>query len=238
MADAARSLLSIGPMVTPEEPPPAEPAATVVLVRDGAAGLEVLLLERSQVGAFAGMWVFPGGRVDPSDPGDDEVSRARSAAVREAAEEVALTVVGSSLVLWAHWMPPAIAPRRFSTWFFVAPWTGEAIAVDGREIVDHAWLRPAAALERGLAVAPPTYVTLHQLAEITDVAALAAGPPFGVEHFVTRPARHGDARYLLWHGDAGYESGDASSAGPRHRVTMAGAKITAYERTHAEPQGR
>ena len=238
MVDAGQPLLSIGPMVTPEELPPAVPAATVVVVRDGAAGLEVLLLKRSEVGAFAGMWVFPGGRVDSSDPGDDEVSRARSAAVREAAEEVALTVDDSSLVLWAHWMPPAIAPRRFSTWFFVAPWTGEPIAVDGHEIVDHAWLRPAAALDSGLAVAPPTFVTLHQLAEVTDLAALATGPRFGVEHFVTRPARDGDARYLLWHGDVGYETGDPGSPGPRHRVTMAGPKITAYERTHGEPQGR
>lgn len=225
-------------MATSDELPPAVPAATVVVARDGVDGLEVLMLQRSEVGAFAGMWVFPGGRVDAADPGEDEVAKARSAAVREATEEVALTVDRDSLVLWAHWMPPPIAPRRFSTWFFVAPWTGEPISVDGHEIVDHAWLRPAAALEVGLAVAPPTYVTLHQLADVADIAALAAGPRLGVERFATRPARDGDTRYLLWHGDAGYETGDAGSPGPRHRVTMAGRSVTAYERTLAEPQGR
>ena len=44
------------------------PAATVALVRPGAAGLEVLLTHRPASMAFAGdMHVFPGGAVDPSD---------------------------------------------------------------------------------------------------------------------------------------------------------------------------
>ncbi len=46
--------------------PPAVPAATVALVRDGDGGLEVLLMRRPGSMAFApGMHVFPGGRVDP-----------------------------------------------------------------------------------------------------------------------------------------------------------------------------
>ena len=44
------------------------PAATVVLLRPGAAGLEVLLTHRPSTMAFAAdMHVFPGGRVDPAD---------------------------------------------------------------------------------------------------------------------------------------------------------------------------
>ena len=49
---------------------PAEPrdAATVVLLRPGAAGPEVYLLRRQASMAFAaGMCVFPGGGVDPRD---------------------------------------------------------------------------------------------------------------------------------------------------------------------------
>ena len=46
---------------------PAIPAATVVLVRDGATGLEVLMLHRASRVAFGGMWVFPGGKVDEED---------------------------------------------------------------------------------------------------------------------------------------------------------------------------
>jgi len=44
------------------------PAATLVLLRDAPAGLEVLLLRRTERAEFAGgAFVFPGGAVDPSD---------------------------------------------------------------------------------------------------------------------------------------------------------------------------
>jgi 8-oxo-dGTP pyrophosphatase MutT (NUDIX family) len=49
---------------------PADPrhAATVVLIRDGATGLEVYLLRRKDSLAFAaGAYVFPGGSIDPRD---------------------------------------------------------------------------------------------------------------------------------------------------------------------------
>lgn len=43
-------------------------ASTVVLLRDGDQGLEVLMAERGRRTAFsAGAWVFPGGAVDPGD---------------------------------------------------------------------------------------------------------------------------------------------------------------------------
>lgn len=44
------------------------PAATLVLVRPSARGREVLMLRRPVSSAFApDAWVFPGGRVEPSD---------------------------------------------------------------------------------------------------------------------------------------------------------------------------
>lgn len=50
------------------EPVAPQDAATVVLTRDSAAGVEVYLLRRHADMAFAsGMYVFPGGRVDPRD---------------------------------------------------------------------------------------------------------------------------------------------------------------------------
>jgi 8-oxo-dGTP pyrophosphatase MutT (NUDIX family) len=57
---------------TIEDPPavPVEPraAATIVLLRDGAAGMELLLMRRSRKAGFVpGAYVFPGGRVDNSD---------------------------------------------------------------------------------------------------------------------------------------------------------------------------
>src|SRR3954471_9987140 len=50
---------------TPAAP---RPASTVVLLRDSASGPDVYLLRRQLTMAFAaGMTVFPGGRVDPTD---------------------------------------------------------------------------------------------------------------------------------------------------------------------------
>jgi 8-oxo-dGTP pyrophosphatase MutT (NUDIX family) len=77
------------------------PAATVLLVRDGAAGLEVLMVTRNVASDFAsGALVFPGGRVDAADgapemlahcrsvPGIDEAALAfRIAGIRESFEE-------------------------------------------------------------------------------------------------------------------------------------------------------
>lgn len=58
-----------------ERPTEAIPAATVVLVRPGSRGPEVLLLRRPSRSSFAaGAWVFPGGRVDESD-GDARIAR-------------------------------------------------------------------------------------------------------------------------------------------------------------------
>lgn len=47
---------------------PAYPASSVLLIRDGLGGLEVLMIERAKTMRFApGALVFPGGKVDPSD---------------------------------------------------------------------------------------------------------------------------------------------------------------------------
>jgi 8-oxo-dGTP pyrophosphatase MutT (NUDIX family) len=91
-------------------------AATVLLLRDGTAGLEVYLLRRTQGMPFAGgMTAYPGGGVDPRD-GDTEIAWAGPspvqwgtafgcdertarelvcAAVRETFEEAGVLLAGS-----------------------------------------------------------------------------------------------------------------------------------------------
>src|SRR5579859_4821173 len=96
------------------EVPDTDPAATVVVGRDGPGGPEVLMLRRNSKLVFGGMWVFPGGRVDPGDadpanPGD-EMAAARRAAVRETQEEAGLHLDADALVPLSHWIPPAQAP--------------------------------------------------------------------------------------------------------------------------------
>src|SRR5512139_3398394 len=60
--------------INPASAPPGEAprapraAATLVVVRDAAVGIEVLLLRRAERGDHnSGAWVFPGGIVDRSD---------------------------------------------------------------------------------------------------------------------------------------------------------------------------
>ena len=65
---------------------PIKPAATVMLLRDTDAGIEVFMLRRTAAAAFAGgMYVFPGGRVDPNDGEGDAAFVV--AAIRECFEE-------------------------------------------------------------------------------------------------------------------------------------------------------
>lgn len=57
-------------------PVPALPAATVTLVRDTRDGLEVLMLQRNfSSGFMPGMFLFPGGAVDPGDQVSAVLSR-------------------------------------------------------------------------------------------------------------------------------------------------------------------
>lgn len=82
------------------------PAASVLLVRDFQGRLEVLMVERPARGYFGGLYVFPGGAVDPVDHSD--LARRvvsgpsldhefRAAAMREVAEEVGLALTASGV---------------------------------------------------------------------------------------------------------------------------------------------
>jgi 8-oxo-dGTP pyrophosphatase MutT (NUDIX family) len=213
------------------------PAATVVPLRDGENGLEVLLLRRSSRGMFGGMWVFPGGQLDHGDadrqagdrPGETlgaEVSAARRAAVREAQEEAGLELDVDRLVTLSFWLPPPQAARRFATWFFLAPAAEQpAVVVDDREIHEHRWYTPVAAMaardDGHIQLAPPTFTTLWWLSQRPDVvSALADGSARPPERFMSRLAfdAEGRMRATLWEGDAGYGDADLDRPGPRRRL--------------------
>ncbi|HVN83761.1 MAG TPA: NUDIX hydrolase [Candidatus Binatia bacterium] len=211
-------------------PAVAHPAATVVLLRDAADACEVLLVRRSAQLAFhGGAWVFPGGRIDPEDyaaAGSDAVIvAARHAAVREAREEAGLSLAASDLVLISRWITPEPLPKRFDTWFFAAPAAGHDVQVDGGEIHDHRWFRVADALAAQKAgeieLPPPTFVTILSLAEHGSVRdALAAFARDPVLTFAPRLATVTGSPCTLYEGDVGYEGGDATAPGPRHRLVM------------------
>lgn len=219
---------------------PLIPAATVVLLREGPSGTETLMLEKNRGQAFGGMWVFPGGKVDEGDveAGDTELDSARRAAVREAAEETGLILPAEELVPFSHWVPPLEAPRRFSTWFFVAelPEGLADVVVDGGEIGDHVWTTVADVMARHEAgeveLAPPTWISLWWLGQHGSAdAALDAARELGEipSHFTHVHVVDG-VLVTVWEPDAGYESGDLDAPGPRNRLFMPDRRAWTYER--------
>ena len=126
--------------------PPAKPArprnaASLILVRHGAKGLEVLMGKRPRRSSFApDVFVFPGGRVDAADfdakairPLDPLCARRTgasprlaealaAAALRETREETGLILPAdhSALALVARAITPTASPIRFHARFFIA----------------------------------------------------------------------------------------------------------------------
>lgn len=178
-------------MTTPATP---RLAATIMLCRPRERGFEVLFVKRhGQSGFMGGAHVFPGGRIEDTDQGvalelaarvlpqlsAQDAARVLAGAVRETKEEAGIDVEPASLVAWSHWITPEQEPKRFDTWFFLAPVPAHAEAViDEHEAVAHAWHSPKAALaahQRGeLTLMPPTLATIEDLAPFPTVAAAAA----------------------------------------------------------------
>lgn len=215
----------------PKDGSPLIPAATVVLLRDSSSGgYEVLMLQKNVNISFGGMWVFPGGKIDQQDYQEDAQlqTAATIAAVRETHEETGLAVSAEQFIWFAHWTPPASAPKRYATWFFVANANeSSAVQVDGQEILNHRWISPVDAIAHHakgeIDLAPPTWLTLHYLSQFNNVSS-------ALQHFADTKAKIYETRVVksntglrvaLWHGDAGYDSWNADVAGARHRLLLA-----------------
>ena len=208
---------------------PPIPAATVVLLREAEQSYEVLMLKKNSKITFGGMWVFPGGKIDPEDYGEENELEfaARAAAVRETKEETGISVDSTDFIHFAHWTPPPGPQKRFATWFFIAKSTGvKSVEIDEGEIKDHQWIKPSDALAKHSAgdidLVPPTWITLHHLSlyeQIDDVLDhFSKTTPKVYETRVVK-ASDGD-RVAMWKGDSGYGDWDADAAGDRHRLVM------------------
>lgn len=177
------------------------PAATVMLVRDAAAGPEAYVQRRVATMAFApSMLVFPGGRVDPADhrldpatPGLADLAAHMgvaprvaapfaAAAVREVHEECGVRLSVAGLRGRGHWVTPAFEPRRYDTWILAAalPAGQDACETSG-ESDGGGWVHPVDVLARAEAgevrMMPPQVWALHALAGFADVAAFLAHRP-------------------------------------------------------------
>lgn len=153
MAHNARMALSF---IAEEITTPPLPSATVMVVRDGDAGLEVLLVRRhGNAGVLGGVHVFPGGKLDPTDAVGD------AAALDLAPEACARRLSEPGL-------PPAdavalhVAALR-ETWEEVGLFIGHGPAADGEHQVltarvgaGQAWPQAMASLGRVLPVSALT----------------------------------------------------------------------------------
>ena len=185
-------------------------AATVIVLRGGDDGLEVLLARRTPNARFmGGAWVFPGGAVSPEDGEGDAALRA--AGIRELAEEAGITLAGpDELVAFSRWITPEEVTIRYDTWFFLASVPdGAEPVVDGKEMVDARWYTPEAALAAARAdeilLVFPTVKHLEQLVVFSSATEL-------IEHARTRtvePVRpqvvgSGERARILLPGEPGY----------------------------------
>jgi 8-oxo-dGTP pyrophosphatase MutT (NUDIX family) len=80
-----------------------------------------------------------------------------------------LVLAANDLRLFSHWLTPVGSPRRYNTWFFVAPAPdGEDGTHDDNELVASGWVRPADALAQHRAgeidLIFPTEMSLRVLA--------------------------------------------------------------------------
>lgn len=169
------------------------PSATVLLLRDGCAGLEVfMVVRRHEIDSFSGALVFPGGKLDPADR--DPALRSfcrnggyasedlafRVAAIREAYEECGVLLArrrggdelidGSSLQALAHYRRQLLANAIDMLTLCRAE--GLELAVDRLQHYAH-WITPKIRPKQFdthffLAPAPLDQLAAHDQAESLD----------------------------------------------------------------------
>jgi 8-oxo-dGTP pyrophosphatase MutT (NUDIX family) len=223
----------------PAAAPPAaspRPAATVVVLRDSTSGPEVLMVRRTRGASFmADAYVFPGGRVEPSD-GEGDAGFA-AAAVRELREEAALSLDAASLVFFAHWITPSAETKRFDARFFVGALPpGQEAHHDTVETVEALWATPAELLRRygrgELKLPPPTIRNLEELAPHATVdAALGWARARPITAILPKlvPLDSTLAIVLPW--DAEYPSlpGEGAAISPAHPVAQGASRLVLAE---------
>ncbi|MGZ4131752.1 MAG: NUDIX hydrolase [Actinomycetota bacterium] len=182
---------------------PIRRAASAICAHDGAGGLEVLVLRRSDASRFLpGYVAFPGGAVDAADEAHglrwfgSAGEAPRAAAVREVLEEVGLAIVryglapaadvgfraideappdAAQLIEIARWVAPPEVPVRFDArYFVVAAQDGPAPVPDGYEATAAWWVSPARLLEEwGTGAHRLYWPTYHTVVQLSTCRTVA-----------------------------------------------------------------
>lgn len=182
-----------------------------------------------EIAEETGIWLTTAGTVEHG---------ATEEALHEVAEAGA-TLDADRLIYFANWITPKVFPIRFDTRFFLAEVDADTAGdVDGDELVDLAWVSPAAALDKERAgeweVAFPTRRTLDLLATesstrgiVGRIRALGAVPPVEPRLYVTES----EAKILLpedeGFDEAGPDQNDPTILGRLQKVVSRGGKVPA-----------
>jgi 8-oxo-dGTP pyrophosphatase MutT (NUDIX family) len=147
-----------------EETPPLERRLRIAAIREAYEETGILIARHADLSHFSG---------------DERAGAARGDVVAapdtflELVTELDLKLDLAALTVFARWITPAMMPKRFDTWFFVAAAPPDQLAVcDGWETVDAEWIEPHQALRLAAAgersVIFPTRMNLKLLAEARD----------------------------------------------------------------------
>jgi len=131
------------PATDPDKPPVLLVAAVALVDADG----RVLLAQRPEGKEMAGLWEFPGGKVDPGETPE-------AALIRELAEELGIDTEESCLA------PFTFASHTYERFHLLMPlyvcrvWKGQTVPREGQAL---RWVRPEAMREYPM---PPADVPL------------------------------------------------------------------------------
>jgi len=195
--DQAWAHRSLGWETTPE----AERPLRIAALREAYEETGILLGRHPDGSHFAGSEAAAAAR-------EDVTADRRS--FLDLVTEVGVHIDLDALTQFAHWIAPAMAPKRFDTMFYIAAAPPDQLAVcDGWETVDAEWIPPAEALRMQAAkertIIFPTRMNLSLLAEASDaldaVARAAARKLVTVEPTVVKTL---DGPHMTIQSDAGY----------------------------------
>jgi 8-oxo-dGTP pyrophosphatase MutT (NUDIX family) len=231
---------------------PVRDSASVAMLRDGAAGLEVFLLKRHGLSdVLGGAYVFPGGKVEAHDAQaqldreHDELHAALhepslapaeaaaifAAAMRETFEEAGVQLAASHLVPWSRWITPAVGGvmrKRFDTRFFLARVPpGQEPRHDDHEAIESVWLTPREALRQywdgGIQLAPPQIMSLAHLSRHVAVEeAMAAARSRRPPLVHPEPFEQDGLRVICYPGDERHSVRERALPGPTRLHYLAG----------------
>ncbi len=135
-----------------------------------------------------------------------------------------LRLAADRLHYFSHWITQAGRPRRYDTRFFLAEAPpSQTPSHDGEELVNHLWVRPEDAIERGakgeLNIMFPTLKTLESISKMRDVAAALeyARSPRPMPAMHPRVAVGKDGKKILVPGDYAYA--EVGKLDPEQKVT-------------------